>query len=228
MGSQKLQLKEIWLSGVPLSEAWLAFASPDERRGFLALDGAELEIPEDLVAEGGHTMQAVAQAAAGLKKWGDVCTARGDLKDSLRHRLEKGDPVAIGYDLSAPGISRPTLIDPDIFVVGEIHWGDGKVEFNELEFVKVVLVSLSAFSEARKAKSPKGRKRKAHCIDQAIENAEKLIPRLLSMRNDELIPIIQKECECVDKAGFELGKGYSDSNILARLAHARKRKQDLA
>ncbi len=228
MASQKLQLKEIWVSGVPLSEAWLAFASPDERRAFLALDGAELEIPDEHDPEDHYAVQAVAFATAGVKKWGDVCAARGELKDSLKQRLEKGDPVSIGYEVNAPGISRPVVIDPDIFVLGEVCWGDNRVVWNELEFAKVVLVSLCAFNEARNAKSPRGRKRKADIIDQAIDNVEKLIPRLLSMYNDEIVQLIRKECEQLDPNGYEVGKGYKDSNLKARIAEARKRKQMLS
>jgi hypothetical protein len=223
MGRVKLALREIWRSGTPLCEAWLAHAPAEDRRAYRALEGAPPPegIPFDPAGNARVAATAIMTVVAGsIGRWASLSAARNELKRIVREKLETGSLVAIGF---RNGIPSPEPIDPEQIIIGNIHWNEDRISAGDIEFVRIVVLSAEALHEARDAVSTRGRPSKAVEIDRAIAMACKFNSEFLSGNNKTNCETLLDLLQGIDPAGLRLGKGYSISALNARLAAARKR-----
>lgn len=112
--------REIWDLGIPLSRAWLEFASSELRSEFENLPGfvqslgekSRIETPMDFLS-------AVRNSLSDAHRRGQM---EIDLKNQLLIELFNGQFTATGYRIAPSRSQAPVVIDPDIFEYDDPDW----------------------------------------------------------------------------------------------------------
>jgi hypothetical protein len=177
-------LDKLWRAGVPLSKAWLAYAQPDMKAEWTALEGKSAltalttSVKQAGLQDKSDTSQSGASIQNLLQPAQDILQARMNVTKTLQGKIldyiEDGHAFAYGFEPPRHLASVPVALPIGIWK-GAFDWNTSTITYAGLSFVQVrvttrrireEILSMHKAAAVRSAPS-KGRPSVAHHITAA-------------------------------------------------------------
>ena len=146
--------RQLWELGVPLADAWRAFANEASRQKLQAIPAA-LAVMADHASQGGEDRWRVLLGS--LNAGVAASVQQGELEQHLKEELLTDvlneQLVALGYRQSPSIGTAPVLIDAAHFEIGEADWRSSRFEANGLIWNRVRVSHPARSAVARKPSS---------------------------------------------------------------------------
>lgn len=194
--------RELWISGIPLSRAWLEFAPLELRSGFENLPGFIQSLSANSQPETAMDfLSAVTNSLSDAQRRGQM---EIDLKSQLLTELFNGQFMATGYRIAPSRSPAPVVIDPDKFEYDNPDWSADGLTAHGVTYRRIRVTNPA---ECLSAPPPR---------NGSIEVIEAAIDQLIS-RNPSFSEMKRKiACQEIrDFLGTKQisGNGLSDQNL---------------
>jgi len=199
--------REIWQSGVSITDAWLEFASSDDQARYCELaSGSTLkQRASETNLETGSDV--VKLAMAGLQDWKTLGQLREELQETLLDELFNDQLAAFAYRVSPSRSREPVRIAAELFDDAELDWKNGTISARGCTYSEICVIDLHAMQNWMQSRpGPKG---SGDAIRAAIIS--------LQTREVDLCGIPRKEAIELIRAEFghehQRGSGLSHVNL---------------
>lgn len=140
------QLTELWRHGVPMSKAWLSYATPDLKSAWVAAQKPSAMALFEEAAEKAAKSDAepssrfLTAMAPAQKLLAERSTLQSKLRANILRYIEQGHLHGFGYELPRKLENEPVAIPKEAWA-GKCNWDKGSLSYRGLEFVDVRLTT---------------------------------------------------------------------------------------